>query len=215
MKTRATDKLEGDVPALVLLSGGLDSLVLLASEAGAGRKPLCLSFDYGQLNGAMELRAAKQIAQHYDCEWQLITLPPDVLGGSALTGELPLPQGLDPKDPAQKATVVPGRNMVLLSVAAAVAARRGLGKVLYGANLGDALIYPDCRQVFLGAVTEASLVGCGVRVVAPFIRTGKPEIVGLGRDLGVPLGLSWSCYAAGPEPCGRCGACLSRVEAGV
>lgn len=215
MKTGPKDPLEGDVPAVVLLSGGLDSTVLLAVEARAGRRPLCLSFDYGQLNGARELQAAKRIAAHYVCEWLLLTLPPDILGGSALTGELELPLGFAPKDPVQKKTVVPGRNMVLLSIAAAVAARRGLGKVLYGANLGDAVIYPDCRQLFLGAASEAALAGCGVKIVAPFIRTTKAEIVGTGRDMGAPLHLSWSCYTAGPDPCGMCGACMARREAGA
>lgn len=198
--------------SILLLSGGLDSLVLLAREVEADRVPLCLSIDYGQRH-RRELVAAREIVAAYGVRRVEIALPPAVLAGSALTGQAPIPRGLHHADPRQSATVVPGRNLVFLAVAASQAVSRGLGRVLFAAHAGDAPIYPDCRPEFVAAADATFSLGCGVAVEAPFLSMDKRAIVRLGRSLGAPLHLAWSCYVGGETPCGTCGACVERAEA--
>jgi 7-cyano-7-deazaguanine synthase len=113
------------------------------------------------------------------------------------------------------ATVVPNRNLLFLSLAGAVAVGSGLKTVLFSAHAGDAAVYPDCRPEFVAAADRALGLACGVGVEAPFLAMTKGEIVALGRELGVPLERTWSCYLGGEEPCGRCGACVERGEAGA
>jgi 7-cyano-7-deazaguanine synthase len=211
---------------VLLLSGGLDSLVLLARECAAGRRPLCVSFNYGQRHSHPESNAACEIARHYGTELVTFVLPR--LSGSALTGDGGIPKGLHFEDPGQAATVVPNRNMVMLSVAASLGARARWPVVLFAAHKGDAAVYPDCRAGFVRAMNDALALSCGVRVEAPFLDMSKREVVRLGRSLGAPLELSWSCYdpqsrpwdGAPTErpmvrhvPCDRCGACVERLEA--
>jgi len=197
---------------VVLLSGGLDSAVLLAVEAAAGNEPMCLSFDYGQRHADRELAAAGAVAEYYGAERVVIGLPPDVFRGSALTGGGPVPHG-HYADPAQAATVVPNRNMVLVACAAAYARSAGRGLVGVAAHKGDAAVYPDCRPEFFDALGAALRFGCGVRLHAPFLSLTKREVVAIGRDLSVPFRLTWSCYEGGEAPCGLCGACVERAEA--
>lgn len=201
----------GVTVSVLLLSGGVDSLVILAQECREGRPVRCLTFDYGQQHRDAEIIAAERIAQWYAVPHHVVSLPR--LGGSALTGDGALPAGLHYADPAQAATVVPNRNLVLLSVAASWAVRLGRSAVLFGAHAGDAAIYPDCRPAFVEAADIILQLACGVRVRAPLLRKTKRDIVLLGRELGVPFALAWSCYAGGAVPCGTCGACVERREA--
>jgi 7-cyano-7-deazaguanine synthase len=140
-----------------------------------------------------------------------------MFNGSALTDGGAVPKGLDYRDPGQAATVVPGRNLVFLSIAVAEAKRIGTDRVLFAAHAGDEAVYPDCRQGFVTALSCAASRGYGVRVEAPFLHMTKRQIVALGRSLNAPYGLpfelAWSCYEGGRQPCGRCGACVERAEA--
>lgn len=194
---------------LVLLSGGLDSSVLLAHIGGHVE---AVSFDYGQRH-RRELDSARRLARHYESPHHVIDL--SGLGShlsSALTGHSDVPDGTyDAK--TMSATVVPNRNAILLGVAAGVAASRGLGQVAVAVHAGDHAIYPDCRPEFIDAINHATVLSCGVEVVAPFVTWTKRQIVERGRELGVPFDLTWSCYQGGDAPCERCGTCLERQAA--
>jgi 7-cyano-7-deazaguanine synthase len=197
--------------SVLLLSGGLDSAVLLAREVASGRRPLCVGFDYGQRHGR-ELRSARQVARHYDCPLLEFVLPGGIFGGDALTGAVPVPHAHF-EDSSQKATVVANRNMVMLSLAAAVAVEHHESRLLFAAHKGDAAVYPDCRPVFIQAIDFAMQLACSVEVSAPFLGKSKREVVSIGRGLRVPFELTWSCYEGGDEPCEECGACVERREA--
>jgi 7-cyano-7-deazaguanine synthase len=201
---------------VVLLSGGMDSAVLLGwvrNETDAAGVH-ALSVDYGQRH-RRELWSAFQLARFYGAEFHRVGLPPSLLAGSALTGSGEVPRGLDYRDPGQAATVVAGRNLVLASLAVAHAARHGCDRVYLAAHAGDRAVYPDCRPEFVAGLDRAAREGYGVSVLAPFAAKGmdKRAVAHLGKSLGVPLDMTWSCYEGGDRPCGSCGACAERSEA--
>lgn len=200
--------------SVLLLSGGVDSLTLLAKECNERRPPrLCVTFDYGQKH-AREIEAAQNIAVEYRVLFHSVVKVPLVcMYGSALTSDAPVPHA-HYADPAQQATVVNNRNLVFLSLAAALGKRiHGDEEVLFAAHAGDAAVYPDCRPEFVEAADRAIQLGCGLRVRAPFLSMTKRDIVTLARTLKAPLHLAWFCYEGGREPCGKCGACVERAEA--
>lgn len=200
---------------MVLLSGGIDSAVVLANEIAHGRTPrACVAFDYGQRHHR-ELGAAVEVARYYAVPLTVLRLPARLLAGSALTGAGEVPVGLHYADPGQSATVVPNRNLVFLALAAAEAVRAGASEVLFGAHAGDAAVYPDCRPEFVAAADKVFRLACGVAVRAPLLAMDKRGVVALGRRLGVPFPLTWSCYLGADEPCSKCGACVERYEAGA
>ena len=186
---------------LVLLSGGIDSTVALAHT----KAELALSVYYGQTH-RRELDAARAIAKHYGVEHHQIDITSAVDIPCALTGHGAIP---DTHADEPDATFVPGRNLLLLSIATAWANAWGYGAVVIGANADDHAGYPDCRPTFIDAVSEATRTGYGVAIWAPLLRMTKQQIIGHGRKLGVPFGLTWSCYRGGTVQCGRCGACES------
>jgi len=208
--------------AVCLLSGGLDSAVAAALVKAEGRLIYALSVEYGQIH-ARELEAAAAVAAHLRVEeHRVVHIGLADLGGSALTG-----QGEVPKDRREEeiggpipATYVPARNTVFLSVGLALAEVVGAREVVIGANVLDYSGYPDCRPEYLEAfermanlATRAAVEGGDtVRIRAPLLRKTKAEIVRTGVDLGLDLGLTWSCYdpAPGGGPCRRCDACLLR-----
>lgn len=198
---------------VVLLSGGLDSAVLLAHLLDAGHACRAVSVAYGQRH-AREVDAAAAVAVRYGVPHEVTALPPSLMAGSALTGGEPVPRG-HYADPVMRATVVPNRNMLLLAVAGAVAVREGCGAVAYAAHAGDHPVYPDCRPEFTEAARE--LLGlCDYRpldLLTPFVLWDKAGVVRRGAELGVPFGLTWSCYEGAEWHCGRCGACVERREA--
>lgn len=198
---------------IILLSGGLDSAVLAGSLAGLTPRPAALSFDYGQRHGR-ELASAAAVAEHYRMRHDIIDL--SALGGhlgSALTGAGEIPDG-HYSAPSMAATVVPGRNAIMLAVAAGIAASRGARRVAVAVHAGDHPVYPDCRPEFISAMSAALRLGTAghgdVTIHAPFAETTKAGIVMLGAALSVPMGLSWSCYRGGDAHCGRCGTCVER-----
>lgn len=199
--------------SVLLLSGGVDSLVLLATACDAGKRPVrCVSFDYGQRH-SRETLAAVEFAALYGVPWELVKISPETLSGSALTGGCGVPTGIGYDNPAQSVTVVPNRNLTFISLAAAVAKRYGAECVMFGAHAGDAAVYPDCRKLFVDAANAVTLLACGIRVEAPFLQLVKTEIIRLGQKLSAPIHRAWSCYLGGEKPCGSCGACLERNEA--
>ena len=210
-------------PAVVLLSGGLDSATVLAMALDEGFGAIALSFRYGQRH-ALELEAAVRVARALGvAEHEIVDLDLARFGGSALTGDRPLPRD---RDVAQMAdgipdTYVPARNTVFLALALALAEVRGAADIFLGINAVDYSGYPDCRPEYLEAfqamanlATRAAVEGRPLRIHAPLLHMSKADIVRTGSNLGVDYALTLSCYDPDPTggACGRCDACLLRAR---
>jgi 7-cyano-7-deazaguanine synthase len=203
------------VKTVVLLSGGLDSAVVLADVIARGDTPFALTFSYGQRN-RRELDMAKALRRHYSVDYAVVDLQSVFRPlKSALTDpSIPVPEG-DYSGPSQLATVVPNRNAVFLSVGWAWALSMGAGAVAIGAHAGAQNIYKDSGPAFLSAFEKSMFEanGEGVRLVQPLVNSRKFEVVRRGAELKVPFELTWSCYHSIPEACGRCGPDIQRLEA--
>jgi 7-cyano-7-deazaguanine synthase len=201
--------------ALVLLSGGLDSVTALAwARQQKYQLQGALSFEYGQRH-VREVQAAAAIAAHYGVPHQIVTLTP--IGGSRLTDLGDIPQGRDLAaiDERIAPTYVPNRNMILIAYAAAHALLGDATHLIGGWNYADAVNYPDCRDEFLESA-QLTLRLATLReftIVRPLIRDDKPAIVRRALDLGAPLDLTWTCYLGEQRACGTCDACQLRVGA--
>ena len=217
--------------AVCLLSGGLDSTTCLAVARKEGYECYALSFDYGQRH-QFELNAAARVAAHFGAAGRLVLkVPLDVFGGSALTEDIAVPKSRSVAEMGDgiPVTYVPARNTIFLSLALAWAETLECSDIFIGVNALDYSGYPDCRPEYIEAyervanlATKAAVEGrTRVKIHAPLMRLNKAEIVKLARDLGVPFGLTHSCYDPHPggEPCGQCDACLLRrkgfEEAGI
>lgn len=215
--------------AVCLLSGGLDSSTCLALARREGYQCWALSFDYGQRH-RVELEAARKLAAHFGAaDHKVVTLA--AFSHSALTGDAPVPKHASVAEIGSEipVTYVPARNTVFLAVALAWAEVLEAGDIFIGVNALDYSGYPDCRPEFVEAfermanlALKAAVEGrMRVRIHTPLIGMSKADIVRLGKELGVPFGLTRSCYDPGPEgqPCGACDSCLLRrkgfEEAGV
>jgi len=211
--------------AVVLLSGGLDSMVAAGRAIEDGFVLLALTVDYNQRHRT-ELDSARRIARLLGVE-QHIVLPLDLrqFGGSALTGDIAVPKsGLTADVPV---TYVPARNAIFLSLALGWAEATGARAIYIGVNALDYSGYPDCRPAFIAAfqqladlATRAGIAGDGFTVHTPLIDLSKAGIVAEARRLGLDAGLSWSCYdPQDGRHCGLCDSCRLRakgfVEAGL
>jgi 7-cyano-7-deazaguanine synthase len=205
-------------PAIVLLSGGLDSATTLAIARADGYACHCLSVDYGQRHRA-ELDAASKVARALDAvEYRTVAVDLRAFGGSALTDasiDVPV-EGLREGIPV---TYVPARNTILLALALAHAEVRGAADIFFGANAIDYSGYPDCRPEYMRAfetlanlATKAAVGGRRLTLHTPIIDSTKADIIRRGTGLGVDYALTVSCYQATPEglACGRCDACRLR-----
>jgi 7-cyano-7-deazaguanine synthase len=206
--------------SVVLLSGGLDSSTCLAIAVKEYRRVEALTIEYGQSH-AREVRSARSVARHFRArDHRVVHLPIGPLLDSALTD----PRRGIPRGGVRRGTIpstyVPGRNLIFLSVALGYAESRGLDTVVIGANAIDYSGYPDCRPAFFRSfertarlATKAGVTGrTQFRVRAPLLRKSKAEIVRWGEQLRVPWALTWSCYAGGKRPCGRCDSCRLRAR---
>lgn len=213
-------------PAVVLLSGGLDSTTVLALATRAGHRCYCLSFAYGQRH-TRELELAKANAARWGAADHLIMrLELDAIGGSALTAAglaVPKDRELAEADTAAEIpiTYVPGRNTIFLAYAAAWAEVLGARDIFIGVNAVDFSGYPDCRPDYLAALATAINLGSKAgregrpfRLQAPLLHLSKAEIIAKGLELGVDYGQTHSCYDPDPQnrPCGRCDACILRLR---
>lgn len=211
-------------PAVVLLSGGLDSAVTAAVARREGFEVHALSVRYGQRH-AVELDAARRVAASLGVrDHVVIELDLRAFGGSALTSDVAVPRNTPLAEIGSRvpATYVPARNTIFLSLALARAETLGARDIFIGANAIDYSGYPDCRPEYLDAFARlanlATRAGTeeGVRftIHAPLLALSKAEIVRLGLELGVELGLTSTCYdpAADGAACGRCEACLLRLQ---
>ena len=216
--------------AVVLVSGGLDSMIAAASAREAGYRLLALSVDYNQRH-RVELAAARRVASVLGAERHII-LPLDLsaFGGSALTDDIAVPKdGVGTEDGGGiPVTYVPARNTIFLSLARGWAEAAGARDLFIGVNALDYSGYPDCRPEFIAAfeglaeiATKAGVEGEPFKIHAPLQHMTKADIVREGQRLDVDMGLSWSCYdpAPGGVHCGACDSCRLRSkgfeEAGV
>ncbi len=208
--------LENPKSSVVLLSGGLDSTVLLAKLVAEKRRVLAMGVDYGQRH-SRETDAARAVCAFYGIEYRLADLRAvsAFFGKNSLTDTgVPVYEGAYTEE-GMKTTVVPARNLLLVSLATAWAISEKCDTVAYAAHGGDHAIYPDCREEFaekLDAVVRIS-DWHPVRLERPFVGMSKAEIVALGAKLKAPLHLTWSCYNGGNAHCGKCSTCIERAAA--
>ena len=211
-------------PAVVLLSGGLDSATVLAMATAQGFEPYALSFRYGQRH-VCELEAAARIAQRHGARrHEVVDFDLRTFGGSALTGDLPVPKDRSADQMGQgiPVTYVPARNTIFLSLALAWAETLQCADIFIGVNALDYSGYPDCRPEYIEAfqrmanlATRAGVEGeQSLTIHTPLIRMTKAQIIREGLKLGVDYALTRSCYDPGPadRPCERCDSCLLRAK---
>ncbi len=206
--------------AVVLLSGGLDSMVTAGLAREAGFRLLALTVDYNQRH-RIELRAAARIAAHLGAERHVV-LPLDLtrFGGSALTDAIDVPKGGVEAD-VIPVTYVPARNTIFLSLCLGWAEAAGARDLFIGVNALDYSGYPDCRPDFVAAfeamanlATKAGVEGEGFTVHTPLIAMSKADIAREAARLGLDAGMSWSCYDPAPSDrhCGLCDSCRLRAR---
>lgn len=208
---------------VVIYSGGLDSTTLLyylragmQSAIGSVEEIKAFGVDYGQRH-RKELEKARAICDELGIEYQVADLSfmRNLLAGSSQTSDdIPVPEGHYAEE-SMKSTVVPNRNMIMLSLAIGWAISLKYDAVAYGAHAGDHAIYPDCRPEFVDALSAAAALADWqkIGIVNPFIHQTKAQIVAHGLALGVPFEKTWTCYQGGAIACGRCGTCVERLEA--
>ena len=211
-------------PAVVLLSGGLDSATVLAIARSLGYAPYALSFSYGQRH-SIELNSARRVAQSLGAvEHRIAQIDLRIFGGSALTAEIDVPKNrqADEIEHGIPITYVPARNTIFLSFALAWAEVLGSSDIFLGVNALDYSGYPDCRPEYIRAyvamanlATRAGVEGAQkLRIHAPLLEMTKAEIIRTGLSLGVNYALTSSCYDPAPDgsPCGACDSCILRQK---
>lgn len=214
-------------PAIVLLSGGLDSATCLAIAKAEGYSPIySMAFDYGQRH-RHELIASKALAERYGvAEHRVVTIDLRVFGGSALTSDAAVPKDRNEAqmNAAVPITYVPARNTIFLSYTLAWAEVLNVDDVFIGVNALDFSGYPDCRPEYIKAFQAMARLGTtrtNFAIRDPLVNWTKAQIIRHGTELGVPYGMTHSCYDPSPTglACGHCDSCLLRkkgfAEAGV
>ena len=215
-------------PAVVLLSGGLDSYTAGAIVKSDGFSLYALTVDYGQRH-VREIESARLVATALDVARHLeLSVDLRAIGGSALTTDEAVPRDRDFAAPGIPSTYVPARNTIMLSLALGWAEVVGSTDIVIGVNALDYSGYPDCRPEFIAAfeqvaalATRAGVEGAAFRVHTPLIALDKAAIIRRGAALGLDYGITMSCYDPSPEgrPCGHCDSCRLRAkgfhEAGI
>lgn len=200
---------------VVIYSGGMDSYTMLNDFLSAGDEVHALSFNYGQRH-QKELLYAVDACNELKVPHEIVDVPSinKLLRGSALTGDVPVPEG-HYEEESMKQTVVPNRNMIMLSLAVGYAVSIKADVVAFGAHAGDHAIYPDCREDFVTAMNAVSEIANyhPVEIRAPFLHLCKGEIASIGVDLELDYSKAWTCYNGRIKACGKCGACQERLEA--
>ena len=206
--------------AIVLLSGGLDSMVVAGLAREAGYALIALTIDYNQRH-RIELKSAATIAAHLGAiEHTVLPLDLTRFGGSALTADIDVPkEGVE--ENAIPVTYVPARNTIFLSLCLGLAEARGARDLWIGVNALDYSGYPDCRPDFIRSfesmanlATKAGVEGDGFTVHTPLLHMSKADIAAEAARLGLDAGMSWSCYDPSPDnkACGRCDSCRLRAK---
>lgn len=201
--------------AVVIYSGGMDSFTLLNRVHRQGLEVYALSFDYGQRH-VKELHVAASVCAAIGIPHKVVDISviKSLIGGSSLTSDIEVPEG-HYEEESMKSTVVPNRNMIMLSLAVGYAVSLGSSKVFYGAHSGDHSIYPDCRPEFVNRMNDLCAIANyqSVEIVTPYITQSKVEILADGLSMDLDYSKTWTCYNGREKSCGKCGACQERLEA--
>jgi len=214
----------GNRPAIVLLSGGLDSSTVLAIARAEGFRPAALTFRYGQRH-AVEIDAARRVAAAQGVtDHRIADIDLRVFGGSALTADIEVPKGraeAEMSDGQIPVTYVPARNTIMLSFALAFAEVIDAADIFLGVNAVDYSGYPDCRPDYIQAfetmanlATKAAVEGRRLTLHTPLIDLTKADIIRRGLELGVDYAITSTCYDPDPlgRACGQCDSCRLRLK---
>ena len=199
---------------MIILSGGMDSVTMLYEYRE--RIAMALTFDYGSNHAENEIACARLHCERLGLRH--IIIPLDFIHryftSSLLQGGDAIPEGHYTSE-NMASTVVPFRNGIMLSIACGMAESNGLDTVMIANHGGDHTIYPDCREEFIQAMSQAMTAGTDtdVRVFAPYTNITKSDIARHGKELGLDYSETWSCYKGGSVHCGKCGTCIERKEA--
>lgn len=201
---------------VVIYSGGMDSFTVLNRAIKDGHQVYALSFNYGQRH-VKELEVAAQVTERLGIPHKVvdITAINQLLAGSSLTSdEIDIPEG-DYEEESMKSTVVPNRNMILLSLAIGYAVSLEAQAVYYGAHSGDHAIYPDCRPEFVKRMQDVCAIANyeAIAIEVPYLHCDKGEILRDGIAMKLDYSQTWTCYNGREKACGKCGACVERREA--
>jgi 7-cyano-7-deazaguanine synthase len=201
--------------AVVIYSGGMDSFTLLNKVVKEGYDVFPLTFNYGQKH-VKEVEVAKTVCTQLNLPLKILDISAinALMQSSSLVGSEDVPEGHYESE-NMKSTVVPNRNMILLSLAIAYGVDIKAGKVYYGAHAGDHAIYPDCRPEFVHAMNEVAGIANyeHVTIETPYLNSSKGEILKDGLSMGLTYEHTWTCYNGREKACGKCGACVERLEA--
>jgi len=200
---------------VVIYSGGMDSFTVLNRALNDGKEVYALSFDYGQRH-VKELEYAQKVCEALEVHHKVIDISAinQLLAGSSLTDNIDIPEGHYEAE-NMKSTVVPNRNMILLSLAVGYAVSVKASQVYYGAHSGDHAIYPDCRPEFVMKMNDVCQIANyeAVEIFSPYLNVSKTEILTDGITMGLDYSNTWTCYNGRAKACGKCGACEERLEA--
>jgi 7-cyano-7-deazaguanine synthase len=200
---------------VVIYSGGMDSYTVLNKAMQQGYEVHAVSFNYGQRH-SKELLFAKKVCEQHKIEHKIVDISSinQLIGGSALTDDIAVPEG-HYEEESMKTTVVPNRNMIMLSMAVGYAVSIEAEAVYFGAHSGDHAIYPDCRTEFVDAMNDVCKIANyqAVEVRAPYLAASKIDILRDGLAMNLDYADTWTCYNGQEQACGRCGACQERLEA--
>ncbi|WP_411360466.1 7-cyano-7-deazaguanine synthase QueC [Pseudidiomarina salilacus] len=201
---------------VVIYSGGMDSFTVLHRAIKDGHEVYALSFNYGQRH-VKELDVARQVTDQLGVPHKIvdITAINELIANSSLTSDAAaIPEG-HYEEASMQSTVVPNRNMILLSLAIGYAVSIGAEAVYYGAHSGDHAIYPDCRPEFVQKMNDVSRIANyePIEIAVPYLHCDKGEILADGLAMGLDYSHTWTCYNGREQACGKCGACVERLEA--
>ena len=206
--------------AVVLLSGGLDSTTTLAQAIADGNEVTALSFRYGQRH-SRELVSAADVSKFYGIKHVIVDMDLSMFRSALTREEIDVPENRDESQMGSDipVTYVPARNIIMMSVAAGLCESVDADRIYIGANVVDYSGYPDCRPEFFEAFekminvgTKSGVEGHPIKIETPILRCSKADIVRLGKKLGAPLHLTWSCYEGGEKACGKCDSCQLRLK---
>lgn len=200
---------------VAIISGGMDSITMLHDLVADKYEVLPLTFDYGQRH-VKEIEMSMYNCWLLNCDLKVVNLGSitNLISNSALTGDTEVPHGHF-EDEIMRKTVVPNRNMIMMSIAVGYAINNDCDEVFYGAHVGDHAIYPDCRLEFVDALQKVVNI-CHyepIKIHTPFINLKKRHIIQLGMKIGVDYSKTWTCYEGKDLACGKCGSCQERLEA--
>lgn len=202
--------------AVVIYSGGMDSYTVLHRALREGYEVHALSFHYGQRH-ARELDVAREVCESLGVAHQVVDIRAihGLIGASALTDATQQMPRADYAEDNMKATVVPNRNMILLSLAIGHAVNLEAELCYYGAHGGDHAIYPDCRPEFVARMNDVAAIAnyTPVEIRAPYLHASKSDILAEGLRMGLDYAHTWTCYLGEALACGECGSCRERLQA--